>query len=395
MPPWDLIIVGAGPAGTSTALHLAARHPELAGRTLLLEKETFPREKFCAGALSGRGVQLLARLGLGVDVPHLPLGQVELRTPRHALKVAQPGLGVVVRRLEFDHHLAKAAVAAGVTLREGCKVVGVAPGGRGVRVSLADGEVLEARAVVGADGVGSAVRRAAGFSPGTLRAQVLELDTPEVSGDPAPDQLRFDASRREIPGYTWDFPTLVQGERLVSRGVYALATPGNDLRGWLGQELDRRGLRLGDYRLKAFGERGFDPREPIAAPGLMLVGEAAGVDIATGEGIAQALGWGALAAAALDRAARTGDWSFQRWRRDAVCSRLGGDFVLRWLCYGFWYGGGRRQAFTEALLRHNPEIMAMYAEDFAGVGPRLGTVLRGGLYAGWAAAQGLVAAARA
>ena len=74
MPPWDLIIVGAGPAGTSTALHLAARHPELAGRTLLLEKETFPREKFCAGALSGRGVQLLARLGLGVDVPHLPLG---------------------------------------------------------------------------------------------------------------------------------------------------------------------------------------------------------------------------------------------------------------------------------------------------------------------------------
>lgn len=392
MSPWDLIIVGAGPAGTSTALHLAARAPELAGRTLILEKEIFPREKFCAGALGGRGLGLLDALGLPLTVPRLPLRRVELRTPRRALAVEQEGLGVVLRRLEFDHALARAVVARGVALREGARVVGLEPGGVGVRLRLADGERLEARAVVGADGVGSVVRRAAGLSPGSLRASVLELDTAAVEGDPAADQLRFDASRPEIPGYLWDFPTLVDGRALVSRGVYALARPGIEPRAWLEAHLRARGLRLGDHRLKAFGERGFDPREPVARPGLLLVGEAAGIDIATGEGIAQALEWGRLAAEALDHGFRRGDLSFSTWRREALGSRLGGDFLLRWLCYGFWYGGGALQAFTAELLRWNPEIMEIYAEDFSGRGPRASTVLRGALRSIWAVpASGLAA----
>lgn len=387
MRRWDLIIVGAGPAGSSTALHLAARNPELAARTLLLEKEHFPREKFCAGAIGGRGLRLLEALSVPLHVPHLPIRQVELRTPRHRLGVVHDGFGVVLRRLEFDHHLARLAVSRGVTLREGAKVTSVEPGGAGVRVRLADGEILEARAVVGADGVGSVVRRAAGLSPGALRAQVLELDSEPVEGDPAPDTLRFDASRREIPGYCWDFPTRVEGRLLTSRGVYALARPGNNLKGWLERWLADRGLKLSDHRLKAFGERGFDPREPIAKPGLLLVGEAAGIDIATGEGITQALGWGQLAARTLDAAFHKGDLSFSRWRKDAIASRLGGDFLLRGLCYGFWYGGRWLQRFTEGLLRHNPAIIQLYAEDFSGSGPRWGTLARGALWSPYAMAR--------
>lgn len=384
---WDLIIVGAGPAGSSTALHLAALDPELAGRTLILERERFPREKFCAGAVGGRGLRLMRELGVDAQVPTVPVSRCELRTPRHRLSVRQPDLGAVVRRQDFDHALAKLAVARGVALREGARVTHLQPGGAGVRVRLADGEALEARAVVGADGVGSVVRRAAGFSPGALRAQVLELDTEPVEGDPDPDTLRFDASIPEVPGYTWDFPTPLDGGVAANRGVYALARPGNDLKVWLRAHLRARGLRLEDYRLKAFGERGFDPREPIARPGLMLVGEAAGIDIATGEGIAQALGWGQLAARALVRGFHRGDLSFSRWRRAALGSRLGADFLLRWLCYGFWYGGARVQSFTEGLLRHNPAIMRLYAEDFSGLGPRLGTLALGAVFGPWATAR--------
>lgn len=395
MSRWDLIIVGAGPAGCSTALHLARVAPELAQRALILERATFPRDKFCAGALAGRGLSQLEALGLPLAVPRLPMRQVELRTPQHQLRATHEGLGVVLRRLEFDHWLAREAVARGVALREGARVVDVTPGGIGARVKLADGELLEARAVVGADGVGGVTRRAAGLSGGSLRAQVLELDTEEGPGDPAPDELLFDASRPEIPGYLWHFPTLVEGRRMVCRGVYALARPDNALRDWLARDLADRGLDLRNYRLKAFGERGLDPREPIGRPGLMLVGEAAGIDIATGEGIAQALSWGALAAGTLAEAARSGDWSLSAWRRDALVSRQGGDFLLRFLCYGFWYGGGRMQAFTEGLLRYNPMIMRMYAEDFAGEGLRAGTLLSGLLRAPLATGRAGLAAIRA
>jgi flavin-dependent dehydrogenase len=65
--PYDILIVGAGPAGLSTALHLAKIAPHLVPRTLILEKARHPRPKLCAGGLLPDGEVLLRRLGLDVN----------------------------------------------------------------------------------------------------------------------------------------------------------------------------------------------------------------------------------------------------------------------------------------------------------------------------------------
>ena len=70
---FDVVIVGGGPAGSSTALHLARAEGILPSRVLLLDRATHPREKPCAGAVSGWGIAALAKIGVGVDVPHVTM----------------------------------------------------------------------------------------------------------------------------------------------------------------------------------------------------------------------------------------------------------------------------------------------------------------------------------
>ena len=65
----DLAIVGGGPAGVSTALFLAAADPSRIGRVVVLEKETYPRDKICAGAIGKRAENALAEIGVHVEVP--------------------------------------------------------------------------------------------------------------------------------------------------------------------------------------------------------------------------------------------------------------------------------------------------------------------------------------
>jgi flavin-dependent dehydrogenase len=403
----DILIIGGGPAGISTALHLHARHPELAGRTLVLEKERYPREKYCAGAVGARALDLLAKIGVRVDVPRVPIDAITFRTRDHLHHIPEPGFGAVIRRIQFDHALAQEAQRRGIAVRDGAAVKAVTRGADGVTVTLADGETLRARVVVGADGVGSVVRRETGFSGGHFRAQVIELDTERAEGDPAPDTIHFDASIRDLQGYAWDFPTIVEGREMICRGVYVIRTLGADnVQHRLKDYLSAKGLDIKRYKLKPFGERGFHPGEPISKERVLLVGEAAGIDISTGEGIAQAITYGELASRYLIRAFETGDFAFSSWRRTVLQDRVGWNLLGRLMLYYSYFGPQR--AATEAFLYRNPALLQVFAEEFAGHGPRARTLARSALGAGlwgplwtaravaaWARAPGAAAAAGA
>ncbi len=361
-PVWDVAIVGGGPSGISTALHLQAAAPGT--RIVVLEKARYPREKICAGGIGARAFRLLETIGVEVACPHVPLDAIALRLAGETVVVREPGCGAVVRRVEFDHALAGQAIARGIEVRDGCAVEAIAVAEHGVTVTAA-GEPLVARCVVGADGVGGIVRRQAGFARGALRAQVVELDTEEAPGDLPRDTAVFDFATRELRGYAWDFPTLIDDEPLVCRGVYALGVAADHPRTRLAAYLAARGLDLTRYRVKQFAERGFEPGAELARPRVLLVGEAAGIDIATGEGIGQAIEYGAVAGRYLARALGDDDLGFRDWRTAIARHHLGLQLRIRHAAYRVFYGRGRKT--LERMLPRLTALIRAGVQDFAGV----------------------------
>ena len=370
---YDLAIVGGGPAGISTALHVQAAAP--ATRRVVREKERSPRDKICAGGGGGRAFRLLERIGVEVACPRVPLDAVAMRIGGATMVVREPGCGAVVRRIEFDHAFARVAAARGIEVREGCEVARLVRDDAGVTVETSAGAV-RARAVIGADGVAGVVRREAGFPRGELRAQVIELDTEDAPGDQPRDTAVFDFATTALRGYAWDFPTQIAGAPLVCRGVYVLhdrgagthaaaaGAPGRP-RDWVAAYLAARGLDVARYRLKQFAERGFEPGAAIAAPRVLLVGEAAGIDIATGEGIGQAIEYGAVAGPYLARALARDDLGFASWRAAVEDHHLGWQLAIRHGCYRAFYG--RRRPKIERVMPRLGQLFRLGVQDFAGV----------------------------
>jgi flavin-dependent dehydrogenase len=363
----EVVIVGGGPAGVATALFFAHAAPARAGSILLLEKERYPREKYCAGGLGARADALLGSIGVRVDVPSVWINAIAFRAMGETQVVREPGIGRVIRRIEFDHALARVAEERGIELRTGVRVLGVERTTNGFELETSDGPIA-ARVVVGADGVQSVVRRALGFSPGRWRAQALEVDTEPVESDLPRDVILFDVSHRELPGYYWDFPTLVDGREMVVRGVYLLRRSDQgaklEIQTVLEQELAARGLELGKLRKKRFAELAFDPHAAVSRPGVLLVGEAAGIDPVTGEGIAQALFYGATAGRYLAKKLAERDHGFEDWAREIRRHHVGRDLLTRTMGVPLFYGAPR--PYVERYVLDTPDFIRVGAQHFGG-----------------------------
>jgi flavin-dependent dehydrogenase len=338
-----------------------------------------------------------------IDVPAVAVEGISLRSPIGEARAIVPGgIGRVIRRVEFDHALARAAAERGITVRDGVAVEGVAAGADGVVLQTGGGPV-EARCVVGCDGVGSLVRRevdGAAESPRTapVRAQVVEVDTPPVPGDRHRGLLHFDSSDHSYDGYAWDFPTVVGGEALVCRGVYRIQGrgAGADLAALLADRLRAVGVDPATCKNKRYAERGFDPAAVLARGPCMVAGEAAGIDGLTGEGIAQAIEYGVLAgrflATRLGSESGRGLLALDAWNRVVARSRLARDLRVRRRVLELYRGP--RRADLERFLFDCPDGLAVGAVHFAGM-PQdwaaVGEVVgRGAAFAAAIAVRGLL-----
>lgn len=380
----DIAIIGGGPAGLTTGIALLRARPDLADRVVLLEKARYPREKICAGALGERGWRVLESLDAAPNVPHVPISAIRLDTREASIQAGGGLLGRVLRRKEFDAALADRARALGLRIEEGCALESLVENEGSVSIETTSG-VLDCAAVVGADGVGSKVRRALGQPVGRLRAMVLEVDTAAAPGDPARDVLRFDATQPDLPGYYWDFPTQVEGEDLWCRGLYLLRVAEGTERGMapadhiplkerMAAYLAARGLDLDAVRNKRFAERGWEaPVHPVQGR-CLLVGEAIGIDPVTGEGIAQAIECGRdlgrfLARCPLEPAA------LARWALVHRRSRLGRDLWVRRSLLRPCYGPDRDR--LERRLAGNAALLSVGCAHWAGRAPPIGDLLKG------------------
>jgi flavin-dependent dehydrogenase len=355
---YNIVIIGGGPSGLSTALHLQRIAPHLATRVLILEKEHYPRFKLCAGGLTIDAETILQRLGLDVsEVPHVDADNIRfdfeskglsIRLPkRHALRV--------IRRDEFDNWLAGKVREVGIEIREGVTVKNIIPRPDQVIIETDQG-TFHAQVLIGADGSNGITRRTIFPNAPVYTARVLEVITPEYDVIARREMTKQSPNRQEIAtparndkeayfdfspvpnniaGYIWDFPTQINGEAMRCWGIYDTNILANgqrpQLRQTLAQEMDRFGFNLNDYEIKGHPIRWFSPENQMSAPRVLLVGDAAGADPLFGEGISIALGYGAIAAREISESIQRGEFSFGGYRRRVVRSALGQTLIARWV----------------------------------------------------------------
>jgi geranylgeranyl reductase family protein len=305
----DVIVVGAGPAGSATAYHLA----QAGLNVLLLEKTEFPREKVCGDGLTPRATKQLIKLGVDLDAPgwirnrglRIIGGGVRLELPWPDL-ASYPDYGLVRTRMDFDQILAERAVAAGAKLRLNTAVTEpiLNDNGRiiGVIAKTPDGEArFTAPLVVAADGNSTRLSLAMGLRKRDDRPMGVAVrryyTSPRHDDDYLESWLELWDGERLLPGYGWVFGV---GDGTSNVGLGLLNTSESfknvDYRGllksWLAGMPEEWGYQednaTGPVRGAAL-PMGFN-RTPHYTRGLLLVGDAGGmINPFNGEGIAYAM----------------------------------------------------------------------------------------------------------
>lgn len=330
----DILIVGSGPTGISTALHLLQLDPSWAGRMVVVDKAVHPREKLCGGGITHLGQNVLADLGLTIEPTNFAVHEVRLVYDELAYSFYGNPVFRIVRRAEFDHWFMRQARAKGVDVREGEAVKTIEEHPDYIAVQTTK-RLYHAGVLIAADGSRSYVRQKLKWDDDSRVARLLEVLTPEEPQRQPEFRDRvavFDFSRMPagLQGYYWDFPSIVDGQPMMNRGVFDSRArperPKAPLKDVLGGALAERERDLDDYKLKGHPIRWFDREGKFARPRVLLAGDAAGVDPLFGEGIAFALGYGRVAAAAVAAAFAAGDFRFADYRerilRDPLLRQL-------------------------------------------------------------------------
>ena len=375
----DVIVVGAGPAGASTAYHLAQSGLEV----LLLEKAQFPREKVCGDGLTPRATKQLVDMGIDISEEAGWLRNKGLRIIGGGVRLeldwpelaSFPDYGLVRKRADFDELLARQAEKAGAKLHQQCNVTGPVldeRSGRVVGVTAKLGPdkrevVFRAPLVVAADGNSTRLSLAMGLHRREDRpmgvAYRTYFNSPRSDDDYLESWLelwdRRGGQEKLLPGYGWIFG---MGDGTSNVGLGLLNTTASF------KDIDYRDL-LKVWCAGMPAEWGYTPenmtepirgaalpmafnRQPHYTRGFLLVGDAGGmVNPFNGEGIAYAMESGQIAAGVIVQAlARQTDLG--RERALEAYPR-----ILKEV-YGGYYTLGR--AFVKAI--GNPLVMRMAAQ---------------------------------
>lgn len=372
---YDVVICGAGPAGSFAARLLAAQGLAVA----LLDKARFPREKPCGGALSRKALALLD-LDVGPVIERRVTGAWLAHGGRAVRHDAGALVAAMTRRTALDALLVDAAVARGASFRPGCPFEALEQHEDRVRVT-AGGRTVEGRWLLAADGAASAVR-------GAVFGRDLVEYAPafEALVEVPPDMLERFADRVLLEvgavggGYGWIF-----GKRdHLNVGVYSIRG-GGGLRAGLQAFLARQPALARRSRTRFLGYPiPIRNRAGVFEHGrVWLLGDAAGLaEAVLGEGIYFALKSARLAAQAFAAArGAPAPGAYSRLVQRDLVPELGAAERLARACY-------RRPRFTFDHIARNPRAAALFLGLVTGeVGYRECVVKAIARLPGWLAAR--------
>jgi len=389
-PDIDVLVVGAGPAGSVAAREAARAGPGF--HVVLLERDRAVGAPVrCAEGVGDAGLREFANPDRADWVARKITRVIFLAPDDTEVKVAERDVGWVLDRTRFDACLAAEAVAAGVDLRVGTEATEMThePDGRW-QVSLRGPEgrsTCRARVVIGADGVETMVGRWAGLDtrvPARDMESCAQYVVQGIDFDPAAIYLQF-GDRVAPGGYAWVFP---KGERVanVGLGLVALKTDGRNARQYLDAWIARRYPNGARTAYTVGGVIVHTTIRKTYAEGVLLAGDAAHmINPLSGGGIVNAMKAGRLAGRAAAAAITAGDTSERRLSgyHDAWMQLLGDDHLkyyrikqaLERLDDDFYNGLARTvnaipetkrtlgRIFAHALVRH-PQLIPVAARFF-------------------------------
>ncbi len=309
---YDVVIVGAGPAGATAAFYLAKHGVHV----VLLDKAIFPREKTCGDGLTPRAVSVLDDLGLLPDLLQTGFKMDEATvfapngtpvTTQMPIHTHSPPLMIAIPRIKLDNMILQKAVAAGAELMEGVNIGDVEMQDAGVTVvGKQKGRTLQVNGRIGiiAVGVGMGLLKRIGIlkeAPTlTLAARTYYEGVVGLNG-----RFEFYFEGIPLPGYGWVFP-LSDTTANIGAGIFEIRRrrqKKQTAQAVLDQFIQIPKMQQMLANAKQIGPvRGYPIRTdfahaPTYAQNLMLVGEAAGlVNPLTGEGVDYALESGKIAA---------------------------------------------------------------------------------------------------
>ena len=348
---FDIIIIGAGPAGSAAAL-FAEKHGL---KALLLEKEIYPRDKICGDAISGKSMNVLKELGLLEEARKLPGSVIDsFAFGSPAGKVIEIALnpdkgddepkGLVIQRKVFDPFLFEYAKKAAAETLEGFQVNDIIKENEkvcGVIGKNKDGleQRFYGKIIIGADGYQSIVARKTGIYNRDPKHWVVALRQYYKNVETKEGVIEIHFVDEIIPGYFWIFP---MNDGIVNVGIgmlyEAIKKDNINLKNEMKDIIQNNPL----FRERFEGAEALEEpkgwnlpvgsmRRKISGNGFMLLGDAAGlIDPFSGEGIGNALYSAKIAVEQAQKAVETDNFGaeFLKHYEDILWKKIGGELRL-------------------------------------------------------------------